>query len=331
MEQDSSLKNRAGLKNRMSRGILILISFFCITFACNAQTTPKYDKIFAYSEGLAVVQKGEKFGYVDEAGREIIPVKYDATGAFNEGMARVKLNEKWGFIDKTGKEVIPLKYKGAGDFSFDYALVKLGDKFYMINQKGEEFGQKLLDDRELKLLRIEVNDKIGYFNITTYKLITPIKYDKANIFSDEGIALVQIGDKIGLIDKTGKEITPIKYLKIFDFSYGLARVAIDIGMMSFAFNDVVDFSYCYIDNTGKEISEHHYDSAEDFTEEGLACVGSYIDTNSNQHFGFINKTGKEVIPLKYDKAENFKNGLAKVKLGNEEFYIDKNGNRTDKK
>jgi hypothetical protein len=45
------------------------------------------------------------------------------------------------------------------------------------------------------------------------------------------------------------------------------------------------------------------------------------------NYGFVNKNGKEIIPLIYDAAEEFKAGKAKVKKGNEEFYIDKTGKR----
>jgi hypothetical protein len=56
--------------------------------------------------------------------------------------------------------------------------------------------------------------------------------------------------------------------------------------------------------------------------EGHACV------ELKDKYGFIDRTGKEVIPLKYDYAEAFNEetkGLAKVKLGDREFYIDTTG------
>jgi len=47
-----------------------------------------------------------KFGYINEAGKEITPVKYDKADAFKEGIAEIVLNGKSGYIDKTGKETI---------------------------------------------------------------------------------------------------------------------------------------------------------------------------------------------------------------------------------
>ncbi|MDR3227856.1 MAG: WG repeat-containing protein [Puniceicoccales bacterium] len=49
-------------------------------------------------------------GTAGATGKTTTTVKYDKTGRFVEGRAKVKLSEKWGFIDETGKVVIPIKY-----------------------------------------------------------------------------------------------------------------------------------------------------------------------------------------------------------------------------
>jgi len=66
----------------------------------------KYDKIddWFFVEGirLARVRIKGKWGFIDEAGMEVIPLIYFAAGNFSEGLARVQLKNKWGFVDKTG-------------------------------------------------------------------------------------------------------------------------------------------------------------------------------------------------------------------------------------
>jgi hypothetical protein len=52
-----------------------------------------------------VVKLNGKWGFIDTAGKEVIPLKYDVAGWFCEGLAMVILNGKYGFIDKTGKYV----------------------------------------------------------------------------------------------------------------------------------------------------------------------------------------------------------------------------------
>ena len=52
-------------------------------------------------------------------------------------MAWVKKGDKYGYIDKKGKEVIKLKYDDASDFSEGIAPVREGDSWYIINKKGK--------------------------------------------------------------------------------------------------------------------------------------------------------------------------------------------------
>ena len=61
----------------------------------------------AIADGMAmlVLYSGWKYGFVDKAGKEVIPPAYEDAFDFSEGFAAVKLNGKWGFIDKTGKEI----------------------------------------------------------------------------------------------------------------------------------------------------------------------------------------------------------------------------------
>lgn len=45
----------------------------------------------------------------------------------------------------------------------------------------------------------------------------------------------------------------------------------------------------------------------------------------NNRYGYINKQGVFIIKPKFDKAYNFNAGLAKVKIGNKEGYINMDG------
>ncbi|MDR1484764.1 MAG: WG repeat-containing protein, partial [Planctomycetaceae bacterium] len=54
-----------------------------------------------------------RVGFLCKDGGVVIPAKYDHAYGFTKGLARVKLGDKYGFIDTTGKEIIPLKYDDA--------------------------------------------------------------------------------------------------------------------------------------------------------------------------------------------------------------------------
>ena len=55
----------------------------------------------SYSDGIAVVGKEGKFGYINRRGVEITPLKYDRAMTFFDGTGRVQLEGKWGVIEKS--------------------------------------------------------------------------------------------------------------------------------------------------------------------------------------------------------------------------------------
>ena len=56
--------------------------------------------------------------------------------------------------------------------------------------------------------------------------LRPCQFDYASDFSD-GLARVEINDKSGFVNKTGKMVIPCKYEGASDFSEGLASVYIN--------------------------------------------------------------------------------------------------------
>ena len=103
---------------------------------------PRFQQAGPFTEGLAAVQLGGKFGYIDKGGICSIPYRYENAGVFAEGLARVAINGKYGYIDKTGKQIIPYKFSDAGDFINGLAEVILNGKKGYIDKTGEWFDDK---------------------------------------------------------------------------------------------------------------------------------------------------------------------------------------------
>ena len=60
-----------------------------------------------YSREIIPTKIGNKWGYVSEYGKIIIPAIYDDASTFNDGYAKVRLNQNWFAIDSTGKVSTP--------------------------------------------------------------------------------------------------------------------------------------------------------------------------------------------------------------------------------
>ena len=94
----------------------------------------------SYSQNLKCkMDFNDKFGFVDEKGKIVIPYKYEDALNFAEDLAAVKLNGKWGFIDKNDKIVIPCKYDDAASFLNGLASVSLNNKWINIDKNDKEY------------------------------------------------------------------------------------------------------------------------------------------------------------------------------------------------
>lgn len=98
----------------------------------------KYPRVGEFSEGLAAVQvggthfQGGQWGYVDAAGTEVIAPRFDWAYPFREGLAAIKVGKKFGFIDRAGKVVIPARFEDVGRFSAGLAAAREGGKWGFI-------------------------------------------------------------------------------------------------------------------------------------------------------------------------------------------------------
>ena len=202
-------------------------------------------------------------------------------------LIRAKKNGKYGFVDKTGKEVIPFVYNYAEPFSDGLARVTN-------NQWKDGF-----------------IDKTG-------KLVIPYSFEFNSSHNDcfsEGLAFNVKDMHHYFIDKSGKQV--------FDCGEGVVFSPFSEGLVSVALYDLGDYTYGYMDKTGKLVIPYSYLSANPFSE-GLACV-----ENRNHNIVYIDKNGKVVITVTYDNAGSFSEGLALVSKYEDDRpkygYIDKNG------
>ena len=139
----------------------------------------------------------------------------------------------------------------------------------------------------------------------TAKLVKILKYDT---FKDsiDNLTIVSYKEKVGYIDKSGKEIIPLRYDFGYDFEDGVAIVGFDKMEQSgdISFNSK---RYGIINKSGKVIVPIEFAKIEHFSV-GLALVQKSI-------FGtdpfFVDKTGKTIISG-YNSASSFSEGLACV-------------------
>jgi hypothetical protein len=79
-----------------------------------------------YSEGLVAVRTKAGWGWVDGAGRGVIPPRFTRAGDFGSGLAPAEEGGGLcGYVDRAGRFVIPPAYRTCGPFSGGLARVDL--------------------------------------------------------------------------------------------------------------------------------------------------------------------------------------------------------------
>lgn len=149
---------------------------------CRVVVPCQYDSIWSFDEnGLCMVRKdvvgGYRYGYVNEQGKEQIPVVYEHIYSFENGLTTAKMSGNYGIIDENNNIVHPfnLQYPDMRDIRNGYATMKdHSGKWGAIDAKGN--------------------------------VVIPCQYDSLVIFNEEGIAEVKKDGKEFKIDIKGDVI-----------------------------------------------------------------------------------------------------------------------------
>ena len=92
-----------------------------------------YTNLGQMNEGLAVANRGGRFGFVDARGRQILPCKLPTPiGDLHDGLAWQKVKDEYGYIDRKGRQVIKPLYDEAEDFHEGFARVRVGNRLFFI-------------------------------------------------------------------------------------------------------------------------------------------------------------------------------------------------------
>jgi hypothetical protein len=284
-------------------------------------TYSTWNEVRDFRDGLMLVARDGKLGYINNRGKEVIPTKYSSITPFHKGYAAYYMSDygQWGIIYKSGKELTTPLYD-----QVDFDLVDAGYNLVITARKkdaADRYSDKIYGlfdiagERNIILpyydaigklsegmISVKVNRKYGFVDSNGRQVIAP-KYDFVDVFS-KGTAIVQLGKKFGIINKSGKEIVPVKYDDIENFSEGLAAV-------------VLNGKAGYVNESGQEVIPMQYADAFAFTN-GVGAV-------KNGKYGFIDKTGKAITEAKYDKLTYFQNGISVVTVADKSGVVNKAG------
>lgn len=246
-----------------------------------------------FSEGLAPVKKGEKWGYIDKSGKEIIPFRFEEASLFEGGAAAVKLGEKYGFIDKAGKMLIAPQYETAL-IRQGVGIVQQEGLWHFIAMDGSLLLKEGFKDIELPML---VEENSHYIKVVENQLY--------------GLIRLQEGRAEYLVEP--------RYYKLFPFIDGRAFYIILHRDAQGAYTKQKD--YGYIDENGKELYR--------WKNTRLDIFGLWEDRILAQDgmgmYGYLDPSMKVIVPFQYEEASEYCQGRALVRMDGRYGIIDKSG------
>ena len=205
---------------------------------------PKYDPpkgleyIPDFWQGFAMVRIGGEHAFINRSGA-LLPEQFREAEPFQDGLAAVKVNDGWGFIDHAGKLVVPPRFDWTYGFSEGLAYVRAGRKDVVIDNAGKALSEGYIDTAGNVAFRMPTGwgngmafkeglapasfrDKMGYLDRAGHVAIQP-KF-RVTLGFVEGLAPSFLGDSCGYIDHQGEFAVKPRFTHCRHFSGGLAFV-----------------------------------------------------------------------------------------------------------
>jgi len=188
---------------RLSIRVFLLLGSMAAWTACRQAPAAELTEEAAWTGDHTAPD--DKWGYLDTGcALAIFPV-FDDAGPFSGGLAAVNQGGRWGFIDKHGRMVVPLRFRSAWTFHEGLARVATfdGDQFFVRSTgqviRGSDWQAD--DDFSEGLARIRRNDRVGFIDTTGTVVIEPV-FNRASRCQD-GCIIVSTREGQNVMDSKG--------------------------------------------------------------------------------------------------------------------------------
>lgn len=286
---------------------------------------------FFYTDGYAIVTKGNKYGLINRKGKTVLNFKYDVLIDEFDGNYLTTVNGKYGMINHKGKTVIPFlfdseyflsaddifpakindicvlynpkdgsvsetEYSHTSPFFHGYAVVEKGREEGIIDRKGNVIFDAVYDEIDnfnKEYICASKNSQWSFMNIKQERVIDSVYYD-AECFED-GYAVVK-RFKYGVIDSLGNIIIPFEYEHLENSGDGYFEFSgknpYVFGLINYKQDTLLDCKYSYI-----------------FYHDGIGQIAK----SQYDMYGVINvETGEELIPCVFSSVEYFDDLLTRL-------------------
>ncbi len=343
--------NEIGLYNRVTIGDNTFIAFTdkinkVLTYTLFdkegevIKTISNFDRIVSFSEGLYLVKKDYKYGFMNEKGDIVIPFDYDYANDFQSGVALVETENGRQYINKYNK-IITANHTFVNYYGLENGYIRVEDNY--IDSTG-----RILSKKEAFYAKypsgVRTHYQDGYFDFYDYEgelvaevegqYINPFIKDKAlmrkmgssyivnskgeilfvNTSSyhvtllNNGLVLVNNNNEYTLLDEELNKLKTFKNVDRFEADY-------TEGLLGFY---DLNNNLGYIDETGEVVVIAHKDNE-------LIREYEWIEPYRHSNMGIINQKGDWVIEPSFYMLGKFSNGLIPASKDGAYGYINIKG------
>jgi hypothetical protein len=179
-----------------------------------------YDWVADAVNGVSRVKKGDLYGLMKHNVGEMMPIAYQAIGSLRENKRLVAKDDLFGYVNEAGEEVIPMKFDfnasslRFSEFSSGTAVVSKGQLYGIIDTSGafilEPKYPRLLHNEGLYFTYQDRN-KWGFIDREGH--VQRAKYEEAYPFYN-GLAIVKEDGLYGMVDNQFQYVLAPEYLSI---------------------------------------------------------------------------------------------------------------------
>jgi hypothetical protein len=177
------------------------------------------DRIGTLSENRAIIEKDDKYGYIDSLGNVVVPVSlipysnYFQFSEYRNGHARYRKGDKYGLMDSLGNRIFPAIFTNIGDFG-ELVPVTKGNGWGFADERTRLQLRYIYDyaySFEEGTSIVQMDGKMGVINTKGEELI-PFEYSEIQRMNDS-LFVVKSDRVFALFDSRGKRLTPLKYFR----------------------------------------------------------------------------------------------------------------------
>jgi hypothetical protein len=303
---------------------------------------------FFDSEGLLYYSGGGKWGFIDKANTEIVPCMYDEVYNFSEGIAAVCIGDKWGFILDKEKSLQIEQGNDLEDIywvvepTFNYEKVhKCWGNYYASNPSRNK---KYFENSEIWTNKanakeyfkdsffynvFQLDNKTGKVVQALYDTIDESHYNnhilyisKYNLYSYGTDGDFKSPQELFKKDYA-KEFNVVEMVEIeYEESIMEYKTKIGTGRYALINNGILLTDFIYKRVYGDDNNNHDWNVPVILSDSEFAIVQPI----NNDKFGFVDKDGKQLTDYIFEETEKNTHGAIAVKKNGKWGFVNKYGN-----